>query len=151
MFSAAEMRELQADAESLMTLTFMAYGPGGTVTDSDGATSEEPAEKGPTIGKVQGGSQAAGNPITRTISVGGVEVPVVDGGLHIPLTSYVDDTGLLLKAGPRGTGWEFVCTAAGAADDPSLVGRRYLVVSVPAKSRATARRLDVVELTPPPA
>jgi hypothetical protein len=32
--------------------------------------------------------------------------------------------------------------------DPALLGRRFQVVSVPAKSFATARRLDVVEVTP---
>ncbi len=39
------------------------------------------------------------------------------------------------------------CSAVGPASDPSLLGRRWEVVDVPAKSYATARRLDVVEVT----
>jgi hypothetical protein len=49
-------------------------------------------------------------------------------------------------AGDQGIGWEYLCTAVGAHDDPTLLGRRFLVVNAPAKSFATARRLDVVEV-----
>lgn len=145
------MREFQADAKSLMTLTFAAYAPGPDVTDADGATSPGFLPKGTTQGKVQGTSAVGKDPVTRTISVGDVDLPVVDGGLHIPLDSLLaDDGSLALVAGRKGIGWELECTAASSADDQTLVGRRYLVVSAPAKSRATARRLDVVELPPPP-
>lgn len=151
MITASEMREFQRDAESLMTLTFAAYAPGATVTDADGATSVADVLKGTTIGKVQGTSAVGKDPVTRTVSVGGVPLPVVDGGLHIPVGALTAaDGSLALVAGVKGTGWEMECTAVGRADDKALVGRRYLVVSAPAKSRATARRLDVVELPPPP-
>jgi hypothetical protein len=49
-------------------------------------------------------------------------------------------------AGDQGIDWEYLCTAVGAHDDPTLLGRRFLVVNAPAKSFATARRLDVVEV-----
>ena len=79
---------------------------------------------------------------TRYVNIGGVERPVIDGGLHIPLSAPVP-----VASEQRGQGWEYEVTALGPADDPALLGRRYLVISVPAKSFATARRLDVVEVT----
>jgi hypothetical protein len=43
-------------------------------------------------------------------------------------------------------GWEYVLTELGPLTDPSLLNSRWLVVDAPAKSYATARRLDVVRL-----
>jgi hypothetical protein len=125
-------------AESLMTLTLAAYSPNGT-TVVNGQKVPAFASEGSTPGKVAGQSQQASDPYTRTVTVGDVEVPVIQGGLHIPLSAPV-------PVEQPGRQWEYVVTAVGPADDPALLGRRYLVVSVPAKSYATARRLDVVEV-----
>jgi len=97
------------------------------------------ADEEPTFGKVQGGSQSTSDTATRYVKVGGVERPVLAAGLHIPISAVVP------KAGDRGVGWEYECTAVTDPADQALVGRRYLVVNVPAKTYATARRLDVVE------
>lgn len=78
--------------------------------------------------------------LTRTVTIGGADVPVVDGGLRIPLDADAP------KAGVRGIGWEYVVDGVGATDDPDLLGRRYLVTNAPAGSHATARRLDVAEI-----
>lgn len=119
-------------AESLMTLTLAAFSPGGTTADTDGMETTGWSAEGSTPGKLQGST--ARDAVTRTLTVGNVERPVVNEGLHIPL-------GAPLPA----IGWEYVVTAVGDAD-AALLGRRYHVVSVPAKSYATARRLDVVEV-----
>lgn len=135
----------QAAAEALMLDTFTAYKPDGT-TPVDGLEVQAYSDKGETLGKIQGqtvGKDTSGG--TRVI--GGVERPIITAGLHLPLSAFLDDEdGLLIRAGDIGVGWEFQCTETGTASDPSLVGRRYLVVNVPAKAFATARRLDVVEL-----
>lgn len=126
-------------AERLMSDTFEAFAPGGrTVVDGRevlGFTSH-----GKTSGKVQGGSSATADPATDYVEVGDTRKPVFLGGLHIPISAPVP------TAGDAGVGWEYVCTAVGDLSDLSLLGRRYRVVNVPAKSYATARRLDVVEV-----
>ena len=132
----------QLAAEALMGDTFTAYSPNGTTT-VNGLKVPAYANQGSTPGKVQAGSQQGGDTNTRTVTVGGVERPVIESGLHLPIDAPVP------VAGDRGRGWEYVCTAVGAGSDPELVGRRYLVVGVPAKSYATARRLDVVEVPAP--
>jgi hypothetical protein len=125
----------QRRAESFMTLTLAASSPGGTTTDADGMETSDLSPEGTTPGKLQGSS--ARDAVTRSVSVGDVERPVVDEGLHIPLSAPL----------PK-IGWQYEVTAVGPSDDPALLGRRFQVVSVPAKSFATARRLDVVEVTP---
>lgn len=100
----------------------------------DGLEKETWVDQYETSGRVSGRSRE-GDTNTRTVTVGGVERPVVEGGLHIPLS-------VPLPA----IGWEFECVAVGPHSDASLVGRRWRVVDVPAKSFATARRLDVVEV-----
>lgn len=124
-----------------MTLTLTAYSPNGVTTDADGFEIPAYTDEGSTPGKVQAGSLSGDDAATRYIRVGDVERPVLSGGLHIPIGSPVPVAGE-----QRGIGWEFVVTAVGASDDPALLGRRYLVVGVPAKSHATARRLDVAEI-----
>lgn len=137
----AELPYLRREAESLMTLTLAAYSPtGGYVTNADGFEVPAFSPEGATFGKVQGGSQAGKDTPTRSISIGGVERPVLSAGLHIPLGAKVP-----LPGEQRGIGWEYEITAVGDAD-PALMGRRFLVVAVPVKSYATARRLDVIEL-----
>lgn len=127
-------------AESLMTLTLTAYSPNGTTTDADGYEVPAFTSQGTVKGKIQAGSQSGQDTATRYVSIGGVERPVLVGGLHIPISASVP-----VASEQRGQGWEYVVTAVGAADS-ALLGRRYLVVGAPAKSFATARRLDVVEL-----
>jgi len=135
-FTPEELAEHQADAESLMQDTFAAFEPTGRAATGPGGmevTTFTP--RGTTKGKAQAGSRQGGDVQTRTVRIGNVELPVIEGGLHIPIGSTVP-----------AVGWEYECTVLGAASDPAMLNRRYRVVGVPAKSWATARRLDVVEV-----
>lgn len=134
---AAALPEMRAHAESLMTLTVTPQIPGGT--DADGFPAFTPAA--PHRAKVQSGAQSGNDGSTRYVMVGKVEVPVVEGGLHIPLAAPVP-----VASEQEGVGWEYVVTAVGPLDDPALLGRRYRAVNAPVKSHATARRLDVIEV-----
>lgn len=136
--TASDMEVLRADAESMFTLTLTAYSPGDPVT-TNGQKAPGFNSEGITPGKVAGQSQQSSDPLSRTVTIGEVEVSVLQAGLHIPLSAPVPDE-------RYGHQWEYVVTAVGPADDPALLNRRYRVVSVPAKSFATARRLDVVEV-----
>lgn len=127
-------------AEAQFTLSLAAYSPNGTTTNGDGYEVPAFATETPVSGKVQGGSQRGADTATQFVTVGGVDRPVLRAGLHIPVSADVP------AAGHQGEGWEYVVTFVGQYDDPALLGRRYLVVDAPAKSFATARRLDVVEL-----
>lgn len=138
---AAAIRQGQRFAESLMTLTLTAYSPNGTTPDADGYEIPAYANEGSTPGKVQAGTQAGSDTATRYVTVGDVQRPVLAGGLHIPLSAP-----LPVASEQRGIGWEYLVTAVGPNDDPALLNRRFLVVGVPVKSHATARRLDVVEV-----
>ena len=129
----------RAAALALMTDTFTAYSPGGTTKDADDYEVGSFTNEGETPGKVSGRSRE-GDPSARTITVGGVDRLVIEGGLHIPLTAPVP------VAHPV-TGWEYECTQVGPTTDPALLGHRYRVVNAPMKSDATARRLDVVDVT----
>lgn len=122
-----------------MSLTLAAYAPNGR-TVVNGKETWAFLPQGATRGKVRGQSAQAQQPYARTVTIGAVEVAVVEGGLHIPVGAVVP------KAGERGVGWEYVVTKVGPADDPALLGRRYLVTNSPAMSHATARRLDVAEV-----
>lgn len=131
---AAELPFLQSQAQSRMTDTFAAYSYEWTKVD--GLDEQVWVEQYDTPGRIAGRSRD-GDTNTRTVDVGGVERPVVEGGLHIPLSAALP-----------AVGWEMVCVAVGPSSDPSLLGRRWRVIDVPAKSHATARRLDVVEVPP---
>lgn len=137
---AAELPFLRQQAESMMTLTLTAFSPNGTTTDADGYEILAFNPEGSTPGKVQGGSQGKDTP-TRYVNIGGVERPVLNAGLHIPISAPVP-----VASEQRGIGWEYEVQSIGALDDPALLGRRFLVVEVPMKSKATARRLSVVEV-----
>lgn len=130
----------QRAAEALMSLTLAAYAPSGTTLDADGFEVAGFTPMGQTFGKVQAGTARGGDISERMVRIGDASFPVIEAGLHIPISAPVP------AAGDRGIGWEYVVTATGSAD-PALLGRRYLVVGVPAKSFATARRLDVVDVT----
>lgn len=112
--------------------TFTAYAY--TWATVDGMQQQTWVQQYVTVGKVAGRSRES-DTNTRTVSVGGTDRPVVEGGLHIPIA-----------ATRPAIGWEYVCTAVGTNSDPSLLSRRWRVIDVPAKSHATARRLDVVEV-----
>lgn len=127
---AVERGRRAAEAQMLDTFTAYAY----TWSTVGGIEQQTWAAQGTTRGKAAGRSRES-DPNTRTETIGGVERPVVEGGLHIPLTAPL----------PK-IGWEYECTAVGPSSDPALLGRRWRVVDVPAKSHATARRLDVVEV-----
>lgn len=131
----AALPELQEQARSLMGDTFDAYSPAGTTPDVDGYDVPAFTSEGTTSGKIQARSRQ-GDTATRTVRVGDIERPVLEGGLHIPIGATVP-----------GIGWEYVCTAVGQRSDPALLNRRYRVVDVPAKTYATARRLDVVQIS----
>lgn len=136
-----ELPFLRAEAEGVMQDTFVAYSPTGThTTDDDGFDVPQYAPAGTTRGKIAGSSKQSRDTKAREVKIGGVDRPVVEGGLHIPISSAVP------KAGEYGAGWEYVLTALGPITDPSLLNSRWLVVDAPAKSHATARRLDVVRL-----
>lgn len=140
---AAALPVLQAEAESMFGCTFDVFSPSPDPVVVDGLEVQGYNDEAPTPGKVQGGSQSAADTATREVTVGGVSRPVLAGGLHIPVSATVP------VAGDRGVGWEYLCKAVAAPGDQALVGRRYLVVNVPAKNYATARRLDVVEVGAP--
>jgi len=110
------------------------------MVDTFTATTGTGASAGETAGKFQGPSRASADAYARPVTVGGVARLVLEGALHIPIGAAVP------RAGQPGVGWEYECTAVGPDSDPSLLGRRFLVVGVPAKTFATARRLDVVEV-----
>jgi hypothetical protein len=122
----------RAAAQALLCDTFAAYSPNGTTTDGNGYEVPAFASQGSTSGKVQARTRQ-GDTNVRMVRVGDVERPVLEGGLHIPIGATVPSVG-----------WEYACTAIGALSDPALLNRRYRVVDVPAKTYATARRLDVV-------
>jgi hypothetical protein len=123
----------------MMTLTLAALEPDGTDTVA-GLEVQAYTQHDDTPGKVQGGSTSTADTTTEYVTIGGVQRPLMRGGLHIPVGAE------LPTAGDQGVGWEYAVTAVGPFDDPTLLNRRYLVVNAPAKSYATARRLDVVEV-----
>lgn len=138
LFSEAELDLMRLDAEGEMLDTFTAHAPGGTTKDADGYDVPGFTDEGSTPGKLQGDTNA--DTVTEMVDIGGERRPVMRGGLHVPISAP------LPTAGDSGIGWEYECAAVGPGSDPSLLGRRYLVVNVPSKSYATARRLDVVEV-----
>ncbi len=126
--------EFQRHAASMFRDTFAAYSPGGTTTDADGFEVPAFTAEGTTPGKVSGRSRDADTD-ARYVDVGGVDRPVVEGGVHIPISALVPQIG-----------WEYVLTAAGPLTNTAMIGRRYRVVDVPLKSYQSALRLDVVEV-----
>lgn len=118
-----------------MSDTFTAYSPGSKTPNPDGYEVDGWSTEYATPGKIAGISRQ-GDTNTRLVTIGTVDHPVLEGGLHIPIDAALP-----------AIGWEFECTAVGPSSDPSLLGSRYRVVDVPLKSYATARRLDVVRIS----
>lgn len=141
MADAEFMARAQAAAELEYVDTYAAFSPNGFTRNTAGLKVAAWAAEGTTLGKTQAGSRQGGDIGGQTITVGGVQVLLMRGGLHLPIGAYLDETGLLIRPG-----WEFQCTATGTGTDPAQVGRRWHVHEVPVKAYATARRLDVYEV-----
>jgi hypothetical protein len=133
---------MRARAESLMADTFNVYSPdsGAKTTDADGFEVAGYADETATVGRIAGPTSLSRDSDARMVSVGGTERPVISAGLHIPVDADVP------AMGEYGKGWEYVLVTLGPLTDPSLLNSRWLVVDAPAKSYATARRLDVVRI-----
>lgn len=141
MRAVARLGAMQARANGRMEDEFTAYSPSGTsTTDANGFEVPGYSNEGSTQGRIAGPSAQSTDTTARVVTIGGSERPVVAGGLHIPVSAPVP------AVGEYGHGWEYVLTTLGAHTDPSLLDSRWLVVDAPAKSQATARRLDVVRL-----
>lgn len=126
-----------------MSLTLAWYSPSGATSVVNGMEEQGATPEGTTPGKVQASSQAGSDTGSRSVDVAGVERLVMSGGLHVPVTALTDIAGTLRLA----PGWECRVVAVADLADMALLGRRYRVVDVPVKSYATARRLDVVDVT----
>lgn len=124
---------MQGRSEGMLLDTFVAEAR--TLATVDGLEEETWVAQYTTPGKIAGSSKQSRDTGIRLVVVGGVERPVMEGGLHIPIAAALPE---IL--------WRFRCTAVGPYSDASLVSRKWQVVDVPAKSYATARRLDVVEV-----
>lgn len=135
---------MQARTEEHHTLTFDWFSPGALVMVGEFEERQAVAE-GQTPGKIQARSRMGGDTMVQMVRVGDVELPVMKGALHIPVNALLDVNGQLRLD----EDWEAVVAGVSpdGYDDPALLGRRYRVVDVPAKSHQTARRLDVVDIT----
>lgn len=143
MSAAAAIRRRQVAAEREMTLELTPYEPTAPTVVS-GKKVPAWTEHDPIRGKVQAPSSQGSDAATDTVKIGDVARAVLRAGLHIPVSEPVPVAGR-----QRGIGWEYAVSAIGQYDDPALLNRRFLVVEVPSKSKATARRLDVVEVEVP--
>lgn len=142
MRSLRRLAAMQAQTEEHHTLTLEWYSPGGLVTVGE-YKERQAVPEGQCPGKVQARSRMGGDTMTQYVKVDAVELPVLKGALHIPVRAMLTSTGALRVA----IDWECVVVDLGPYDDTALLGCRYRVVDVPAKSHATARRLDVVDVT----
>lgn len=114
---------------------FTAYAlDGSTTTDADGYEVPGYGEVDLTIGRIPNRRTGGDATNARTVTVGGVEHVVIEGGLHVPWSDSPE------------VGWEYVLTWAGPRTHPSLLGKRFKVVETHPTSDMTAWRLDVVEV-----
>lgn len=139
------LHAMQARARETHTLTIQWYSPGGlSAAGSDGMRRRTGTPEGKSRGKMQALATIPGvDPVSRMVKIGDTEVPVLEGGLHIPVGDMLDGAGQLRIR----DGWEGVVVRLGPYDDPPLFGKRFRVVGIPEKSFVTARRLDVVDVT----
>lgn len=128
--------ELRRQAEALMTDSGVMCRPTGrTAQNADGEEEQVYEDVFASPCKIQGPSTASRDTASRTVNIGGVDRPVIEGGLHIPVDKPATEHG-----------WVFELTRVGALSDIRLLGKKYMVVNDPVKSNATARRIDVVEV-----
>jgi hypothetical protein len=123
-------------AEALLVDTGVMRRPTGrSAQNADGEEESEFEDVFTSPCKIQGPSSSSRDTGSRTVTVGGVERPVIEGGLHIPVGKPATERG-----------WVFEVTSVGALSDIRLLGKKYMVDNDPVKSNATARRIDVVEV-----
>lgn len=89
-----------------------------------------------TLGKIPNNVSTGAASNARTVTIGGIERVVIEGGLHLPWS-----------ASPV-VGMEYVLTTLGPTTHPSMLNKRYHVVETHPTSAMTAWRLDVVDVTP---
>jgi hypothetical protein len=135
LITAAELDELRADAESLMVDTIAFRRRTGRTAQNEQTGREEPVYSDLFTSPCEVTGRTQGEVTGRTVTVGGVERVVLEGGVNIPV-----DAGEL-KAGDEG-----VITAVAATTDATVLGNTYRVVGFGGRTWATKRRLDVVEL-----
>lgn len=123
-------------AERQMTLTLEASVSSWSTVD--GLEERTWTAVGTTPGKVQMSNQNGLSTTQQTI--GGVERLVWRAGLHVPVDWRTDSGD---EPHPE---MRFTVTGVPSDVDQSLLRRVYEVAEVPAKSHATARRMDVWEV-----
>lgn len=122
--------------------TVTAYAPTGVAVDPiDGMEKFTYTSQGSTPAKIQTRGRGFNTSESRYIAVAGVRRIVLIASLHLPISAPRPEPGEI------GMGWEYEVTAIGAVSDPTLLGRRYLIVEVSSFSTLTARRCDVVDIT----
>lgn len=89
-----------------------------------------------TICRIEAASTGGRGRLAHTVTIGGVEVAVLQAGLAIPVGSPTCHRG-----------WVFEVTKAGPVSDPRIVGQKYLVHSDPDTSLKISRKLDVIAVT----
>lgn len=134
-FEPALMSEAREFADARMVDTFACRFRGTGATQNEGTGRELPVweTRFTTAGRL---AARSGTPGTHVVDVAGVQIAQASLELHLPIS-----------APPAHQGDVFECLTA--EDDDQLVGLAYRVVGPSAKSQATARRLDVVEVDAP--
>src|SRR5687768_14794584 len=100
---------LRSVAEARMTDEFDVYSPdpGAETTNAEGFIVPGYATENPVMGRIAGPSMQSRDTNTRTVTIGGTERQVVEGGLHIPISADAP------AAGEYGAGWEYELVATG--------------------------------------
>jgi len=131
---AAALPELRAEAAGMMTDTFHLLALTET-TDADGMSVHAWAPTGdPIPGRFPSRRSGGDAQNMRMVDVGGVERPIIEGGLHLPFSASPEP------------GQRYRCTAIGPRTHPSALGRTVQVIEAPVASNMTAWRLNVVEV-----
>ena len=127
------LRAGRTRAEAMMQDLFTAYAYEWVKVD--GLDKQQWVQQGdPVRGKLPSSRSGSDATSARTVTLGGVERPIIEGGLHLPWS-----------ASPK-VGWEYVLTTPGPLTHPSAVGRRFRVIEAPLSDHMTAWRLNVVEV-----
>lgn len=125
---------LRADAETLMVDTITWRRRTGRGAQNEGTGREEPGYETLFTCPCEITGRSQGEVTGRTVTLGGVEYVVLEGGINIPVATGE------LRAGDEGV----IATVAGTSD--TTVGDVYRIVGFGGRTWATKRRLDVVEL-----